>query len=99
VAAIHLLLLLLLLPLGVNTGPHQGHNIIVPSCPKVSSISVRAHCCCCCCCCYIQGGGDNTVLDPYLTRAQGIALISGDILWISDGGRTSPLMLLLLLLL
>jgi hypothetical protein len=30
------------------------------------------------------------VLDPYLTRAQGIALISGDTLLIADGGRTSP---------
>jgi hypothetical protein len=30
------------------------------------------------------------VLDPYLTRAQGVALTSGDTIWIADGGRASP---------
>jgi hypothetical protein len=37
----------------------------------------------------IQGGGNNTMLDPYITRASGLARIGvlDNTIWIADGGR------------
>lgn len=47
------------------------------------------YCCCCFCFCCVQGGGNGTMLDPYITRAAGIARLGGTTgtILISDGGR------------